>query len=31
MVDEVLHPIDIAGKAAHAIINGHDVRFQLVD
>jgi hypothetical protein len=31
MVDEVLHAIDIAGKTAHAIINGDNVRFQLVD
>jgi hypothetical protein len=31
MVDEVLHAVDIAGKTAHAIINGDDVRFQLVD
>ena len=31
MIDKMLHPIDIAGKAAHAVVNGHNVRFQLVD
>ncbi len=31
MIDKMLHPIDVAGKAAHAVVNGYNVRFQLVD
>ena len=31
MIDKMLHPIDIAGKAAHTVVNGHNVRFQLVN
>ena len=31
MIDKVLHPVDITGKATHAIIDGHDVGFKLVD
>ena len=25
MIDKMLHPIDIASKTAHAIINGYDI------
>ena len=31
MVDKVLHTVNVAGKTAHAIINGYDIGLKLVD
>ena len=31
MIDKVFHTVDVAGKAAHAVVDSHDIGLKLMD